>query len=74
MKYFRMFVNHFLNKLIELERYMDKVIEKEIDINFLQSFRDYNSLIFIDMHRMFNPNLFKFIDLHSCMEITTYKI
>lgn len=61
---YKVFVTHFLNKTIKPKYYMDKVVEKEIDIYFLQSFENHKLLKIIYLHINFNLNHVKAFYCH----------
>lgn len=49
----------FFNKPIEHVYYVDKVVKKEFDIDFLLLFENHKLLNFINLHMKFNLNHFK---------------
>lgn len=51
-----MYVETFLNKPIEVEYYIGKVVKTNIGIDFLQPFENCGLLKFIGLHKMYNPH------------------
>ncbi|KAL5056390.1 hypothetical protein RYX36_037072 [Vicia faba] len=52
----KMYAENFLRKPIEVDYYVNKVVESEIKINFLQFFDNHKLLKFIGPHKKFDVN------------------
>lgn len=67
---YKAYVFHFLNKFVALEYYMDKVIKKEINIDFLNHLKTTTYLKFIYLHGKFNPHHVKAFYCHVKISFT----